>query len=98
MAFAAAFFSGYPGSGSFTRSAVNFRSGARTPMSGIISGVAVAVTVLLAAPLAASLPVAALAGVLLVVAAEMIGGSSQGGMGWLLISSGQVMELSLIHI
>jgi len=69
---AAAFFSGYPGSGSFTRSAVNYRSGARTPMSGIISGVAVAVTVLLAAPLAASLPVAALAGVLLVVAAEMI--------------------------
>ena len=69
---AAAFFSGYPGSGSFTRSAVNYRSGARTPMSGIVSGVAVAVTVLLAAPLAASLPVAALAGVLLVVAAEMI--------------------------
>ena len=30
--------------------------------------------------------------VILVVAAEMIGGSSQGGMGWLLISSGQVME------
>jgi NitT/TauT family transport system permease protein len=29
---------------------------------------------------------------ILVVAAEMIGGSSQGGMGWLLISSGQVME------
>ena len=30
--------------------------------------------------------------IILVVAAEMIGGSSQGGMGWLLISSGQVME------
>ena len=30
--------------------------------------------------------------VILGVAAEMIGGSSQGGMGWLLISSGQVME------
>jgi ABC-type nitrate/sulfonate/bicarbonate transport system permease component len=29
--------------------------------------------------------------IILVVAAEMIGGSSQGGMGWLLISSGQVM-------
>ena len=68
----AGFFSGYPGSGSFIRSAVNFRSGAKTPMSGIISGVAVAVTVLLAAPLAASLPVAALAGVLLVVAVGMI--------------------------
>ena len=30
--------------------------------------------------------------IILVVAAEMIGGSSQGGMGWLLISSGQVLE------
>ena len=30
--------------------------------------------------------------IILVVAAEMIGESSQGGMGWLLISSGQVME------
>jgi SulP family sulfate permease len=69
---AAGLFSGYPGSGSFTRSAVNFRSGAKTPVSGIISGVSVAVTVLLAAPLAASLPVAALAGVLLVVSVEMI--------------------------
>jgi SulP family sulfate permease len=69
---AAAFFSGYPGSGSFTRSAVNFRSGGRTPVSGIVSGLAVAAAVLLAAPLAASLPVAALAGVLLVVAVEMI--------------------------
>jgi ABC-type nitrate/sulfonate/bicarbonate transport system permease component len=30
--------------------------------------------------------------IILVVAAEMIGGSAQGGMGYLLISSGQVME------
>ena len=30
--------------------------------------------------------------IILVVAAEMIGGSSQGGMGYLLISAGQVME------
>ena len=41
-------------------------------MSGIISSIAVALTVLLAAPLAANLPVAALSGVLLVVAVEMI--------------------------
>jgi SulP family sulfate permease len=70
--FAAGLFSGYPGSGSFTRSAINFRSGAKTPMSGIVSGVAVAVTVLVAAPLAAKLPVAALAGALLVISVEMI--------------------------
>jgi NitT/TauT family transport system permease protein len=30
--------------------------------------------------------------IILIVAAEMIGGSAQGGMGYLLISSGQVME------
>ena len=68
----AAFFSGYPVSGSFTRSAVNFRSGARTPLSGVLSGLAVAATVLAAAPLAGVLPLAGLAGVLLVVAFDMI--------------------------
>ena len=68
----ASLFSGYPGSGSFTRSAVNFRSGAITPLSGVISGVAVAVTILLAAPLAAKLPMSALAGVLVVVAWDLI--------------------------
>jgi SulP family sulfate permease len=69
---AASLFSGYAGSGSFTRSAVNFRSGGKTPMSGVFSGITVAVVVLLAAPLAAKLPVAALAGVLMVVAYQMI--------------------------
>ena len=69
---AAAFCSGYPGSGSFTRSAVNFRSGARTPLSGIVSGLAVALTLLLAAPLASLLPLSALAGVLMVVACDMV--------------------------
>jgi SulP family sulfate permease len=68
----AGFFSGYPGSGSFIRSAVNFRSGARSPMSGVVAGLTVAVIVLAAAPLAGSLPKAALAGVLLVVAVDMI--------------------------
>jgi SulP family sulfate permease len=68
----AAFFSGYPGSGSFVRSAVNFRSGAKTPVSGIISALAVSATVLLAAPLAAKLPLSALAGVLIVVAYDMV--------------------------
>ena len=69
---AASMFSGYPGSGSFTRSAVNFRSGAKTPLSAVVSGVAVAVTILLAAPLAAKLPMSSLAGVLVVVAWDMV--------------------------
>ena len=68
----AALFSGYPCSGSFTRSAVNFRSGARTPMSGVISGIAICGVVLLAGPLAAKLPLCALAGVLIVVAYDLI--------------------------
>ncbi len=68
----ACLFSGYPGSGSFVRSALNFSAGGKTPLSGIISGVAVAVVVLLAAPLAARLPLSALAGVLIVVSYEMI--------------------------
>ena len=69
---AAYLFSGYAGSGSFTRSAVNFRSGGKTPMSGVFSGIAVAVVILLAAPLASKLPVAGLAGVLMVVAYDMV--------------------------
>jgi sulfate permease, SulP family len=69
---AAAIFSGYPCSGSFTRSAVNFRSGAKTPVSGIFSGMAVAVAILLAGPFAAKLPLSALAGVLIVIAYQLI--------------------------
>jgi len=68
----AAFFGGYPCSGSFTRSAVNYRSGGKSPMSGIISGLAVATAVLLAGPLAAKLPLCALSGVLIVVAYQLI--------------------------
>jgi sulfate permease, SulP family len=68
----AGLFSGYPGSGSFTRSALNFSAGARTPLSGIVSGVTVAAIILAAAPLAGALPLSALAGVLMVVAYEMI--------------------------
>ncbi len=68
----AAFFSGYPCSGSFTRSALNFRSGAKTPMSGVVSGLAVTLAILLVGPMAAKLPLAALAGVLIVVAYQLI--------------------------
>jgi SulP family sulfate permease len=68
----AAFFSAYPGSGSFTRSAVNHRAGAVTPLSGVYGGIVVAVTVLLFAKMAAYLPIAALAGMLLVVAFKMV--------------------------
>lgn len=68
----AAFFSGYPGSGSFTRSAVNFRAGGRTPVSAVVSALAIAIVALTAGPLAAKLPLAALAGVLIVVAYQLV--------------------------
>jgi SulP family sulfate permease len=69
---AAGFFSGYTTSGSFTRSAVNFNAGARTPLAVVFSGLWVMLAVLLMAPLAAYLPRTALAGVLLVTAYKMI--------------------------
>ena len=68
----AGLFSGYPCSGSFTRSAINYRAGARTSISSVFSGLFVLVTLLLLAPLAAYLPRATLSGVLMVIAYGMI--------------------------
>jgi SulP family sulfate permease len=65
-------FSGYPCSGSFTRSAVNYKAGAQTPMSSAFSGVFVLIAMLVLAPLAAFVPRAALAGVLILIAYGMI--------------------------
>jgi len=66
------FFSSYAGSGSFTRSGINYTAGAKTPMSAIFSAVFLMVTVLLIAPLTAYLPVAAMGGVILIVAYNLI--------------------------
>ncbi|BBB23067.1 sulfate permease, SulP family [Abyssogena phaseoliformis symbiont OG214] len=66
------FISSYAGSGSFTRSGLNFASGAKTPLSAIFSAVILMVIVLLIAPLTAYLPIAAMAGVILVVAYNLI--------------------------
>lgn len=65
-------FSGYPGAGSFSRSAVNFDAGAKTPMASVMSSIFLILAVFLTAPMAAYLPRAALAGVLIVVAIGMI--------------------------
>jgi SulP family sulfate permease len=69
---ASGFFSGYACSGSFTRSAVNFKAGGQTPFSSVFSGVFVLIAMLVMGPLAAYLPRAALAGVLIVTAYGMI--------------------------
>ncbi len=65
-------FSGYPSSGSFTRSAVNFDAGARTRLSSVFSGLFVLIAMLAFAPLAAYVPRAALSGVLILTAISMI--------------------------
>jgi len=65
-------FSGYPCAGSFSRSAVNFKAGARTRMSAIFSGFFVLLAMLVLAPLAAYISRAALAGVLILTAIGML--------------------------
>ncbi len=64
--------SGYPVAGSFTRSAVNYEAGARSPMAGIIAGILVLIVVQILGPLAGYIPRTALAGVLILTAYGMI--------------------------
>jgi sulfate permease, SulP family len=61
-----------PGSGSLTRSAINFQAGAVSRFSGVVAAVAVALVVILLAPLARFIPKSALAGLLLITAAGLI--------------------------
>ncbi|MCK5725932.1 MAG: SulP family inorganic anion transporter [Thiotrichaceae bacterium] len=66
------FFSSYAGSGSFTRSGVNFEAGAKTPLSAIFAAIFLVIIVLLIAPLTAYLPIAAMGGIILLVAYSLI--------------------------
>lgn len=66
------FFQSLPGSGSLSRSAINFQSGAASRFSGIVSAATVAVALLLFAPLLHYVPQPALAGLLLVTAARLV--------------------------
>jgi len=70
--FVGSFFSSYAGSGSFTRSGINYSAGAKTPLSAIFAAVMLMLIVLLIAPLTAYLPVAAMGGVILIVAYNLI--------------------------
>lgn len=69
---AAGFTGGYPVSGSLSRSVLNERAGARSRMSGTFSGLLMAAVLLVLGPVVNETPVAALAGLLLVVAADLI--------------------------
>ncbi|MFZ2446264.1 MAG: SulP family inorganic anion transporter [Syntrophobacteraceae bacterium] len=66
------FFSGYASSGSFTRTGVNYNAGARTPMAAVYAALLLAVIVILIAPLTAYLPIAAMAGVLMLVCCSLV--------------------------
>lgn len=69
---AGSFFSSFASSGSFSRSAVNHRAGAQTPLAAVFSALAVLLVILFAAPLAAYLPIPAMAAVLVLVAMRLV--------------------------
>jgi SulP family sulfate permease len=71
---AGSFFQCFPGSGSLTRSVVNEQAGAVSQWSGVFAAAAVAATVLVFAPLAAYIPRASLAGLLVLAAYRMVDG------------------------
>jgi sulfate permease, SulP family len=66
------FFSCYAGSGSFTRSGVNYAAGAKTPIAAILAAVMLMLILVLIAPLTAYLPIPAMGGIILMVAYNLI--------------------------
>jgi SulP family sulfate permease len=66
------FFSGYPVSGSFSRSAVNINAGARTGFSSIVTGIVVGITLLFLTPLLYHLPQATLAVVIIMAVLGLV--------------------------
>ena len=65
------FFGGIPATGTIARTVTNVRAGAVSPVAGIVHAVTLIAIVLVAAPLAADVPLAVLAGVLVFVAWNM---------------------------
>lgn len=68
----AVFFGGMPVTGTIARTSANIRLGAKTPIAGIIHAVSILLIMLLFAPLASQIPLAALAGLLVFVAWNML--------------------------
>ncbi|MGC1486057.1 MAG: SulP family inorganic anion transporter [Candidatus Acidiferrum sp.] len=64
-------FGGLPATGAIARTATNVRSGAKTPVAGMIHSLTLLAIVLFAAPLVKNVPLAALAAILMVVAYNM---------------------------
>jgi len=64
-------FGGLPATGAIARTATNIRSGAKTPVAGMIHALTLLAIVLFAAPLARFIPLSVLAAILLVVSYNM---------------------------
>ena len=64
-------FGGLPATGAIARTATNVRSGAQTPVAGIVHALTLLAIVLWAAPLAALVPMPVLAAILVMVAWNM---------------------------
>ena len=64
-------FGGIPATGAIARTATNIRSGAKTPIAGMVHALTLVAILLVAAPLARFIPLATLAAVLFVVAYNM---------------------------
>ncbi|AHV95418.1 SulP family inorganic anion transporter [Paenibacillus sabinae] len=64
-------FGGIPATGAIARTATNIKSGAASPVSGVIHGAVVFLILLLFAPYASSIPLAAMSPILMVVAWNM---------------------------
>jgi len=68
---ASGLFGGIPATGAIARTTANIKSGALTPLAGMIHAVVLLLIILIAAPLAKSVPLAALSAILMSVAIDM---------------------------
>lgn len=66
-----AMFGGIPATGAIARTATNVKNGGRTPIAGIVHALVLLLIMLVLAPLAKLIPMACLAGILVVVAYHM---------------------------
>ncbi|MFP4229338.1 MAG: SulP family inorganic anion transporter [Salinivenus sp.] len=69
---AGAFFSAYPTTGGFSRTAVNDEAGAKTNAAGLVSAAVIALTLIALTPLFYYLPNAVLAGIIMVAVAGLV--------------------------
>ena len=102
------FFSSYVATGSFNRSAVNYEAGACTPLAAIFAGVLLMAVVGVSAPALAYLPRSAMAGILFLIAWNLVDfrnmrrisrtGASEAVVLWVTFSATLLLELEFAII